>query len=75
MMDTNKDKPAEAFKITGNWSVQARQLKAKFSTLTDADLLFEKGKENELLNRVEKRLSKNREDVITMIKQGQKAKG
>lgn len=63
----NQPKNGETFRITGDWSVQSKQLKEKFSQLTDADLKFETGKENELLNRVESRLNKKREEVIGII--------
>jgi len=39
--------------------------------LTDADLKFEAGKENELLERIGKRLNKKREELINIIKKGQ----
>lgn len=55
------------FKITGNWPEHAKRLQDKFSQLTDADLKFEAGKENELLGRVENRLNKKREEVINII--------
>ena len=71
MMDTNQNKNSETFKITGNWDVQSKQLKEKFSQLTDADLKFETGKENELLSRVENRLNKKRDEVINIIKKTQ----
>lgn len=56
-----------AFKISGNWAKQSVQLKEKFSQLTDSDLKFEPGKENELLQRVETRLNKKRDEVINII--------
>lgn len=61
----------ENFKITGNWDTMSKQLKEKFAQLTDDDLKFEAGKENELLNRVETRLNKKRVEVINIIKKGQ----
>lgn len=74
-MENVKDqKHPGAFKITGDWKEQAKQLKAKFAQLTDADLKFEAGKENELLKRLEQRLNKNREEVINIIKKVQPAK-
>lgn len=68
------EKHAEAFKMKGDWKDQSKQLKSRFSTLTDEDLKFESGKENELLSRVEKRLSKNRDEVIKIIRDVQPAK-
>ncbi len=67
-MDNNQSKNHEDFKISGNWDDQSRQLKTKFSELTDSDLKFETGKENELLGRVETRLNKKREEVIDIIR-------
>jgi len=66
-MENNQKKTVESFKIAGNWNEQSKELKAKFSQLTDSDLKFETGKENELLQRIETRLNKNREEVIKLI--------
>jgi len=64
----------ETFKIvTADWKKQSEHLKEKFSTLTDSDLKFETGKENDLLERVETRLNKNREEVINIINKTPKA--
>lgn len=35
--------------------------------LKDSDLFFDKGKENELLERIGNKLSKNREEVIKIL--------
>jgi hypothetical protein len=66
-METTQKKNVESFKITGNWDAQSKKLKSKFPQLTDSDVKFETGKENELLGRLEKRLSKNRMEVIEII--------
>lgn len=73
-MDITQNKSEENFKMIGNWDEQSKLLKEKFSQLTDADLKFETGKENELLTRVETRLNKKREEVINIIKKGQPEK-
>ena len=70
-MENSKNKSTESFKITGNWENQSKELKGKYSQLTDADLKLEAGKENDLLERVETRLNKNREEVINIIRKGQ----
>jgi uncharacterized protein YjbJ (UPF0337 family) len=67
-MEAKTNKNVEEFKITGNWENQAKALKEKFIQLTDSDLKFETGKENELLNRVETKLNKKREEVINIIR-------
>lgn len=73
-MDTNHSDKNGAFKIGNNWAMQSKELKSQFSQLTDADLKFETGKENELLDRVESRLNKNRDEVINIINKSQHTK-
>ncbi|MFY8137616.1 MAG: hypothetical protein ACOVMR_05900 [Flavobacteriales bacterium] len=63
-------KPGDSFKISENWESQAKKLKAKYSSLTDADLKFVAGKENDLLNRIGVRLNKKREEVIEILNKG-----
>jgi hypothetical protein len=67
-MDKTKSNAPEGFKITGNWEKRSKQLKHKFSQLTDADLKYETGKDEELLKRLETRLNKRREEVINIIR-------
>ena len=62
---------SEPFKMTGNWTNQSLLLQDKFAQLTDADLRFEEGKEEELLERIEARIHKKRDEVINIIKKGQ----
>lgn len=59
-----------SFKISGNWTQQSKILQQKFSQLTDEDVKFEEGKEDELLKRVQTRLNKGREEVINIIHKG-----
>lgn len=70
-METKSNKVPLIFKIFGDWKKQADQLKEKFPQLTEADLKFETGRESDLLNRIETRLHKKREEVINIIKKGQ----
>ena len=67
MMST-KTKVTEKFRITGDWAPQAKWLKEKYSQLTDADLKLEADREEELLNRMQRRLCRNRDGVIEIIK-------
>jgi hypothetical protein len=57
-MDDLKKSTSELFKVTGSWELQSIAHKIKFPKLTDTDLKFETGKENELLTRIETRLNK-----------------
>ena len=70
----NKTKSIAAFAITGDWAVQSKELRRKFAQLTEDDLKFEKGKEADLLIRLEIRLNKKREELINIIRNGPNAK-
>jgi uncharacterized protein YjbJ (UPF0337 family) len=49
--------------IKGNWNELKGKLKKKYAILTDNDLMFEKGKEDELFGRLQKRLGKTKSEV------------
>jgi uncharacterized protein YjbJ (UPF0337 family) len=53
--------------IKGNWNEVAGKLKQQFATLTDDDLLFQKGKEEELLGRLQAKLGKTKEELRKII--------
>lgn len=67
----SKANKGEAFKISGDWKRQADKLKDKFPQLTDSDVKFESGREDDLLKRIEARLHKKRDEVISIIKKVQ----
>lgn len=54
-------------KIKGNWNETAGKLKQQYANLTDDDLLLVKGKEEELLGRLQKKLGKTKEEVQKII--------
>ncbi len=47
--------------IKGNWDIAKGKLKQKYAKLTDNDLRFVDGKEDELLGRIEKVTGERRE--------------
>ncbi len=53
--------------IKGNWNELAGKLKQKFADLTDDDLLFKEGKEEELLGRLQQKLGKTKEQIRKLI--------
>jgi uncharacterized protein YjbJ (UPF0337 family) len=53
--------------IKGNWNEASGKLKQQFATLTDDDLLFKEGKEEELLGRLQKKLGKTKEEIRELI--------
>lgn len=61
-------------KITGNWSEIRTKLKEKFIKLTDDDLFFKEGKEDELLARLERKLGKSKEEISDTIEKLQSQK-
>lgn len=64
----------EAFKVIGNWKTLSKRLNAKFAQLTESDLKFEIGKEEDLIKRIETRLHKKRDEVIQLINTAQLVK-
>jgi uncharacterized protein YjbJ (UPF0337 family) len=53
--------------VKGNWNEQKGKLKEKFSTLTDADLQYEEGKKDAMLEKVQAKLGKTKEELATII--------
>ena len=49
--------------MKGSWNEIKGKLKQKYGQLTDDDLTFAEGKEDELLGRLQQRLGKTKEDV------------
>jgi len=53
--------------IKGNWNEVKGKLKQRYGQLTDDDLTFEEGKEDELLGRLQQRLGKTKEELRDFI--------
>ena len=53
--------------IKGNWKEQKGKLKMKFAALLDNDLLFEEGKKDEMLGRIQVKLGKSKEELLKII--------
>lgn len=66
-------KASEFFKVRGDWAKQSMSLKAKHPELTNEDLKFESGKETELFKRLETKLGKNRNEIVSLLKTNQEA--
>jgi hypothetical protein len=64
-----ESKTETIFKMVGDWAPQSKNLKAKFPALTDSDLKYITGKEDELVSSIMSRLHKKREEVISIIKE------
>ena len=55
--------------IKGDWNIAKGQLKQKWAKLTDDDLQFAEGKQEELLGRIQKRTGETREAVEKAVKE------
>jgi len=53
--------------IEGNWKEISGKLKQRYANLTDDDVLFAEGKEEELLGRLQKKLGKSKEELRKVI--------
>ncbi len=53
--------------LKGNWNELKGKLKQKYGQLTDDDLTFAEGKEDELLGRLQQRLGQDKEEVRSML--------
>ncbi len=51
----------------GTWNEIKGKLKQSYGNLTDDDLVFAEGKDDELLGRLQKKLGKSKDDVKRMI--------
>jgi len=53
--------------IKGNWNEVQGKLKQKYAQLTDDDLAYVEGKDDELLGRLQKKLGKAQDEVRKII--------
>jgi uncharacterized protein YjbJ (UPF0337 family) len=53
--------------LKGNWNEVKGKLKQKYGQLTDDDLAFAEGKEDELLGRLQKRLGRTKDELRAEI--------
>ena len=54
-------------RIKGQWNEIKGKIKQKYADLTDDDLKFEEGKEDELLGRLQRKTGKTKDDLINEI--------
>ncbi len=53
--------------MKGSWNETKGKLKQKYADLTDDDLLFEEGKEDELLGRLQHKVGQTKEQIRDSI--------
>jgi uncharacterized protein YjbJ (UPF0337 family) len=58
----------DKLEIKGKWNEMKGKAKQQYADLTDDDLLYEEGKEDELVGRLQDKLGKTRDEVVDWIK-------
>lgn len=54
--------------IKGNWKEKSGKLKQKYADLTDDDLKYTEGKEDELVGKVQKKLGVGKDEAEKIIR-------
>lgn len=53
--------------LEGNWEEFKGEIKQKFATITDDDLLFAEGKKDEMMGKLEQKLGKTKEELHKIL--------
>ena len=53
--------------MKGNWNIAKGKLKQKYAKLTDQDLTYTEGKQDELVGRIQKRTGETKEAIEKAI--------
>lgn len=59
--------PTQELKLGASWDEVKEKLKETNINLTDEDLVYQPGNENELLDRLQKKLNKPRDEIRMLI--------
>ncbi|RQP08642.1 MAG: CsbD family protein [Parapedobacter sp.] len=54
-------------KLKGTWNELKGKVKQQYAELTDDDLLYEEGKEDELIGRIQQKTGKARDEVVEWL--------
>ncbi len=57
----------DKLKISGNWNELKGKVKRHWGSLTDDDLTYEEGREDEMIGKIQKKTGEAREQVIQYI--------
>lgn len=58
----------DKLELKGKWNELKGKVKQAHGDLTDDDLRYEEGKDDELLGRLQQKLGKSREDLIAWLR-------
>jgi len=54
-------------KLNGSWNDVKGKIKKQYGQLTDDDLIYEEGKDDELLGKLQKKIGKTKEELKAWI--------
>lgn len=54
-------------KLKGNWNELKGKMKQAYGDLTDDDMKYEEGKDDEFLGKLQKKMGKTKEEVVKWI--------
>ena len=66
-MDHKPNNSSTSLKMKGTWNETKGKIKQKYASLTDDDLKYEEGKEDELYGRLQKKTGKTKEELKNWI--------
>ncbi|MFN0254707.1 CsbD family protein [Pedobacter ureilyticus] len=58
----------DKLELKGKWNELKGKVKQAYADLTDDDLKYEEGKDDELLGRLQQKTGKGRDELVTWIK-------
>jgi uncharacterized protein YjbJ (UPF0337 family) len=58
----------DKLELKGKWNEMKGKVKKSYADLTDDDLTYEEGKDDELLGRLQQKTGKTRDEVITWLR-------
>ena len=58
----------DKLEIKGNWNELKGKIKSAHGDLTDDDLQYEEGKDDEFLGRLQKKLGKGKDELVEWIR-------
>ncbi len=59
----------DKLELKGRWNIAKGKLKQKYADLTDDDLRYEEGKEDELIGRLQKKTGQSKEAIEKLIRE------
>lgn len=58
----------DKLEFTGTWNEVKGRIKKSYASLTDDDLAYQEGQEDQLLGKIQQKLGKTRDEVVKMLK-------